>query len=134
MPDDRPRILLVEDDPDFAAFMLVLLERQGYAVHCANAASAGLRMLADRDIDLVITDIVMPEMDGIEFLQSLPARARGVPVVAVTGSPLNVNGTLSRVMHALGAVQVLDKPVAPADLVSVVRGALADKTALNQTA
>ena len=141
MANARPHILVVEDDPDFADFLHNLLERQDFQVARVSAAPAALRLLAAQEIDLVITDVVMPDMDGIEFLRSFPPNARGMPVIAVTGSPLNAGGTLSRVMRALGAVQVLAKPIAAADLVAAVHGALAVRTAgragrnsLNQTA
>jgi len=141
MANARPHILVVEDDPDFADFLHNLLERQDFRVAHASAAPAALKLLAAQEIDLVITDVVMPDMDGIEFLRSFPPNARGMPVIAVTGSPLNAGGTLSRVMRALGAVQVLAKPITAADLVAAVHGALAVRTAgragrnsLNQTA
>jgi CheY-like chemotaxis protein len=141
MADERPHVLVVEDDPHFADFLLNLLERQNFRVSAASAAPAALRILADGEIDLVITDVVMPDMDGIEFMRSFPPEARGLPVIAVTGSALNVGGTLSRVMRALGATQVLHKPVLAADLMAAVRGALQPKSALaacspsvNQTA
>ena len=134
-------ILVVEDDPDFADFLLNLLERQGFRVDYASAAPAALRLLASQNFDLVITDVVMTDMDGIEFLRSFPPQARGLPVIAITGSPLNAGGTLSRVMRALGASQVLVKPIAGTDLVAAIRDALQARSArpqqqhpLNQTA
>lgn len=141
MADERPHVLVVEDDPHFADFLLNLLERHAFRVSAASAAPAALRILAAGEIDLVITDVVMPDMDGIEFMRSFPPEARGLPVIAVTGSALNVGGTLSRVMRALGASQVLHKPVLAADLMAAVRGALQAKPApdghsssVNQTA
>lgn len=124
MASDSPQILVVDDDADFAEFLLNLLERQGFRVDCVRGAPAALRVLAAKRIDLVITDVVMPDMDGIEFLRSFPPAARGVPVIAITGSPLNAEGTLSRVMHALGATKVLVKPFPAAQLVAAVRSAL----------
>lgn len=141
MTTDRPRILVVDDDPDFVAFLCHLLERNGFRADSAATAPAALRALGGGEIDLVITDIVMPDMDGIEFLRSFPAVARGLPIIAVTGSPFNAHGTLSRVMHALGASKVFPKPLAAPELLAAIRGALdgaarrgARKSRLNQTA
>lgn len=140
MDQDRPLILVVDDDPDFAEFLRNLLDRNGFRVNSAGTARAALRALGEARFDLVITDVVMPDMDGIEFLRSFPPAARGMPVIAITGSPLNAHGTLSRVMRALGAAQVLPKPLPNAELLAAIRSALAGATGrwarrvrLNQT-
>lgn len=141
MANDRPRILVVDDDPDFLDFLCHLLDRHGFQAYSAATAPAALRALDSGGIDLVITDIVMPGMDGIEFLRSFPPVARGLPIIAVTGSPFNAHGTLSRAMQALGASQVFPKPLVAPELLTAIRGALdgatrADprKSRINQTA
>ncbi|WP_119422461.1 response regulator [Desertibaculum subflavum] len=136
MANEPPLILVVDDDPDFADFLRSLLDRNGFRASSAGTARAALRALGEGRVDLVITDVVMPDMDGIEFLRSLPPAARGLPVIAITGSPLNAHGTLSRVMHALGATQVLPKPLPNAELLAAIRNALATaprRVGLNQT-
>ena len=84
-PSPRGRILLVEDDPDTARFISrVLQKRGGYDVeHVPNPPAALPRLGAER-WDLVITDIEMPDMTGIELLETLRRKAPALPVAVIT--------------------------------------------------
>jgi signal transduction histidine kinase/DNA-binding response OmpR family regulator len=79
-------ILVIEDDPDTRALLSRILQEQGWAVREAANGCAGLECLADRPSDLILLDLMMPEMDGFEFLLELRARAvgRSVPVIVLS--------------------------------------------------
>jgi len=104
-------VLVVDDDPDVRALLRRSLEREGYAVVEAEHGRAALARLGEATPDLVLLDLMMPEMDGFEFLvelRRLPA-SRHVPVVVITAKDLTpedhrrLNGSVERIL-AKGAV------------------------------
>jgi LmbE family N-acetylglucosaminyl deacetylase/ActR/RegA family two-component response regulator len=117
-PSPRGRILLVEDDPDTARFIThVLSSRAGFHVEHAPSPRAALPRLAAERWDLVITDIEMPDMTGIELLESLRRAAPALPVAVITAHVT--------VDNALGALRAraddfMQKPLRPDSLVSSV--------------
>ena len=87
------KILLIEDEKNVAEFIIQGLEEDGYAVFYAGKYSEGLQVLEKQSIDLIILDILLPEMNGLEVCKNL--RNLGyvdVPILMVTalGSPENV--------------------------------------------
>ena len=80
------RILLVEDDPAIANLIVILLEREGYEVITSPTAETGLELAASRCPDLILMDIALPGMDGLEATRMLKTSetTRRVPVVALT--------------------------------------------------
>jgi len=113
-------VLVIDDDPLFADFLKRLLVRQGHRPVGVDSAADAIRILQALRFDLIITDVVMPEMDGIEFIRALRGLPAPPPVVAVTGSDLNENGTIGRIMKALGALAVMPKPLDQAALESLL--------------
>ncbi len=80
------RILLIEDDQLITNLIVILLEREGYEVITSSPAEAGLALAAGQPPDLVLMDIALPGMDGLEATRILKTRdaTRAVPVVALT--------------------------------------------------
>jgi two-component system, OmpR family, response regulator len=78
-------VLLVEDDDDNRELMAEVLAVAGYAVHAAASGPEALRTLAERSIDVVVTDLGMPGMGGLEMARAAKTIAPTVPVVVVTG-------------------------------------------------
>lgn len=116
----RRRVLAVEDDPDILRQIQFILERGGYAVGTARTGrEAVIALMRDR-FDLVISDIMMPEMDGMELLDYLrrdPSLAT-LPVILLTAKTQD-----SDVMagYQAGADMYLTKPFDPAELLSFVQ-------------
>ena len=80
------RILLVEDNPNISAMVGEFLERRGFAVDQARDGVEGLRLAADRGYDVVVLDLVLPHMDGIEVCRRLRREAgKSTPVLMLTG-------------------------------------------------
>ena len=67
------KILIVDDEPDILEFLQYNLEKEGYEVHLANNGAAGLETARKTQPDLIILDIMMPEMDGVEVCRRLRA-------------------------------------------------------------
>ncbi|MGB3723692.1 MAG: response regulator [Pacificimonas sp.] len=81
----QKRILLAEDDDSMRAFLERAIQRAGYDVIAVDRGTAALPHIAGGDFDLLLTDIVMPEMDGIELAQRAAALAPKMRVMFITG-------------------------------------------------
>lgn len=119
------RILVVDDDAlVLEALRSVLLS----AAHDVVAADDGVRALKafrSEAFDLVITDIVMPDGEGLDLIRSLVALRPAVPIIAMSGSPHAVTGRYLEMATLLGAQRVLPKPFDAATLLDMVRDVLA---------
>jgi CheY-like chemotaxis protein len=79
------RVLLVEDDDDNRELMAEVLASSGCEVLCASSGQDGLKTLSEHSVDVVVTDVGMPGMGGLEMARAAKAIAPKVPVVVVTG-------------------------------------------------
>lgn len=118
MPDHQT-ILVVEDDPFVRDIFQRVLERAGFKVLTAAHGKEALASFHKGGIGLVLTDILMPELDGFQLIRALKEEAPKLPVIAI--SVMNdVKDSRERVMK-LGAELAVCKPVAPRELVEMVR-------------
>jgi DNA-binding NtrC family response regulator len=117
------KILIVEDDTITRRNLSVLLSDEGYDVDQAGDGVQALEILAGRPFDLVLSDIVMPRMDGLKLLQQFQFMAPQMPVMIMTSY---VSDSLSSV--PAGAAEFIRKPFVLDDLLFKVQRAL-DKTA-----
>ena len=103
----RGRILLAEDDDSMRAFLERAIVRAGYDVVAVDRGTAALPHIAEGSFDLLLTDIVMPEMDGIELAQRAAALAPAMRVMFITGFAAVA---LSKDSGAPEGARVLSKP------------------------
>lgn len=118
---DEPRILVIDDEEVVLASLRKIFTRKGYHTDTFLTAREGLERLEQDGYDLVITDLMMPEMNGIELLKALRDRAMNVPTIMITGYP-----TISTAVKAmrLGARDYIAKPFTRKELLSPVMRAL----------
>lgn len=111
-------ILVLDDDPDMRALMQRHLAGAGYDVRLAESASAATQTIEAQRPDLIIADINMPEVGGVEFVSKLRdnARSAGIPVIYLTG----MEQTAELAVKTVG-FPLLSKPVAPRELLALVR-------------
>ena len=111
-----PRTLLVEDEANMVRTLAKILERKGYAVDTAATGEEALQRMAERTYDLVITDLNMPVMDGLQLLREMKARQIAPATIVLTG-----HGTIQSAVEAmkLGAGDYLIKPCHPEELLMV---------------
>jgi two-component system OmpR family response regulator len=114
------RILIVDDDPQIREVLTIALERGGFAVLRAGEGQAALRMAARETPDLMILDIGLPEMDGLEVCRRLRATS-DLPVLFLTARDDEVDRILGLEM---GADDYVTKPFSPRELVARVRAIL----------
>ncbi len=117
------RVLVIEDEEIVRALMVEMLEDAGYDVSEAGRAEAGLTRIATQTPDVVVSDIVMPGLSGLELLETVRGSHPSLPVVLVTGAGTHAN--LAQAL-ALGASSVVVKPFAHADLLAAVEVALSE--------
>jgi CheY-like chemotaxis protein len=104
------RILVVDDEDRLRRALRTVLERAGYEVREARSGQDAVRLWREEESDLVITDIHMPDKDGIETILELRALSPNLPIIAVSGSGQRKCRDLLRDAKLLGTVQTLDKP------------------------
>jgi DNA-binding response OmpR family regulator len=113
------RVLLIDDDPVLLGMMAQAFRSAGFEVRCAENGRKGLDALETFAADLVVTDIVMPEMEGIGTLLHIKRREAPPKVVAISGAGrLRTGDYLSWAEH-LGADAVLAKPFRMAEIVAL---------------
>jgi len=110
--ESAPTILVIEDDVKAASLLLLQLEQAGYRCDCVHSAEDALQWLQRQTPDIITLDILLPGMDGWQFLEHIrkDKRYRDIPVVIVSIVAEEEHG------YALGASQVLSKPVSKASL------------------
>ncbi|AOS43349.1 Alkaline phosphatase synthesis transcriptional regulatory protein PhoP [Lacunisphaera limnophila] len=116
----RSRILLVEDDAMLARTLVELLQRSDYEVALAKQGREAIERLAREPFALVISDIFMPDSDGLELLDHIRRLPMRPPVLAMSGSSTARIGGMLKVAVALGATRTLSKPFTPAEFLSTV--------------
>jgi DNA-binding response OmpR family regulator len=118
-------ILIVEDEDLLREGVQEFLEMHGYTVVGAGDGAEALEWLQDTHIDLVITDLVMPKLDGVDFVAKLRVNHPVLPVIVVSGSS---NSVISRYglksIEIPGANASLSKPFKSADLLVTVKALL----------
>lgn len=104
-------ILVIDDEVSQRQFVARALEKQGHAVAEAADGAEALKILADCTIDLVITDLLMPETDGIETIMALRQLYPATKIIAISGGGEYQSGTdFLRAAESLGADCTLTKP------------------------
>ncbi len=113
---------MVDDEPVVRELTVEILRRSGYKPHGVPSARHALELLEQEPFDLVVSDVVMPEMTGVEFLYELRARRPDLPVVLMTGGSKEPERTSKAV--EIGASGLLYKPFSHAELNAAVVAAL----------
>lgn len=118
---ERPSILIIDDEESMRRFLTVLLEKEGYRVVSSTTGRAALRVLEDEIFDVAITDLKMPDMDGIQVLEGIKAKCPSLPVVILTA-----HASTTSAIEALnkGAYQYLEKKAKNDEIALVVKNAL----------
>lgn len=120
-PAVRPlRVLLVDDDEPLRRVLRLGLERHGFAVIEAEDGNRALAQIGGEAFDWVVTDIVMPDCEGIELLRLLRLRCPRTRVIAMSGGGLGDADGYLQIARLLGASHVLKKPFVYTELVQLI--------------
>ena len=124
---DEYRILIVDDEQEFAALLSERLTARGLRVETAESGEAAIEMVHGGHFDVVVLDMVMPGLDGIETLRRLREREPDLQVILLTG-----HATVEKGVDAmkLGAADFLEKPAELSELIEKIREAHSRKLVL----
>jgi CheY-like chemotaxis protein len=122
------KILIVDDDSAVQATVKLLLERAGHSVVVASDGRKGLTIFEAGDFDLLLLDIFMPGMDGLETMRLIHQQQPLIPIIVISGNPVTWDSgsgpDFLTMATKLGAVSSLQKPFKPAALLAAVTGCL----------
>lgn len=118
-------ILVVEDDDACRETLAAMLEREGHEPLVPKTPAEALSIISESPPDLVITDILMPDLDGIELIIQAKKRNPELRCIAMSGGGRAPKELLLRAAKQLGAIESLQKPFERADLIRMVNRSLA---------
>lgn len=119
-----PTILVVDDDVALRAMLERALTRAGHTVTLAVNGADALRILETSSFDLVLTDLVMPDVEGLQLLRDLRKKPSPPPVIAMSGGARG-SATYLELASGLGAAEILAKPFTPQILIATIERVLA---------
>ncbi len=127
--DDKvvKHILCIEDEPEMIDLIRLILGRRGFEVSGAAGGTAGLKAVREQLPDLVLLDLMMPDMDGWEVYQQMKAdeATRGIPVIVVTAKAQSIDKVLG--LHIAKVDDYIAKPFSPQELMTSVEKILGRK-------
>lgn len=127
MSADPRRIVCIEDEPEMIELVKLILNRQGFEVYGALGGKEGLQKIADMQPDLVLLDLMMPEMDGWQVFQTLRVNPETshIPVIIVTAKAQSIDKVLG--LHIAKVDDYITKPFGPQELLQSVQKVLNSK-------
>ncbi len=121
------RVVCIEDEPEMIDLVKLILSRKGYEVTGAMGGREGLEVIAREKPDLVLLDLMMPDMDGWEVYQKMKAgeATRGIPVIVVTAKAQSIDKVLG--LHIAKVDDYITKPFGPQELLESVEKVMGRK-------
>ncbi|MEI6214267.1 MAG: response regulator [Desulfuromonadales bacterium] len=120
------RILLIDDDAQLLKVMEITLQKSGHEIFPAPDGKVALNLLKTQPVDLIITDIVMPEADGIEVISSFIGTESRPPIIAISGGSQRLDpDSLLKLARAMKVDLAIAKPFTPLELLKAVDTVLA---------
>ncbi|MEJ2165350.1 MAG: response regulator [Desulfobacterales bacterium] len=120
------RILIIDDEPQIRSMLRLMLEREGYEVVEAPDGIEGIRIYRQNPVDLIITDLIMPNKDGIGMIIDLKKEFPDVKIIAMSGGGLNKPEGYLKGAKKLGAACTLTKPIDREEMLRAVKNILKD--------
>ncbi len=126
------RILLVDDHEPVIISLMTMIEGMGHETITATSGRQALNVQKQTPVDVLVTDIFMPDMDGYELIQKFRRDYPGVKVIAISGGiPRAPGGPYLEVAQKMGASWVLRKPFSPAQFIDIICEATGERSAQN---
>jgi YesN/AraC family two-component response regulator len=115
------KVLIIDDEPYILLMLKKMLERAGYEVDLASNGREGMELFQKESADLVITDIIMPDREGLELIIEMKKKRPGLKIIAISGGGrISPDSYLECATH-FGAEKVFQKPFRQKELISAVR-------------
>ena len=119
-------ILLVDDDEAFLKAQAQVLTKAGFNLILAENGASALEIFKTQPIDIVITDIIMPEIEGLETIQKMRQMNRNVKIIAISGGGRNTPDDYLVLARKLGALKSLSNPYTATELLNLIEELLQD--------
>ena len=123
------RILIIDDESQIRSMLRLMLERVGYEIDEAPDGVEGIRLYRENPADLIITDLIMPNKDGIGMIIDLKKEFPKVKIIAMSGGGVNRPEGYLDGAKKLGATRTLTKPIDRDEMLKAVRETLNDTKA-----
>lgn len=120
-------ILVIDDDEIVNGLLLQMLSEAGYETYGVNDGSCGLKMLDTLPIDLVVTDIVMPEKEGLETIRAIRKDNKNIPIIAISGGGKIRPENYLKIALQFGADYAFQKPFDKGRFLAAVRECLSGR-------
>ena len=117
-------ILVIEDDLELQEFVKEFLEESGYRILLANNGNEGLEMIENNQLDLILTDLLMPEKDGVRVISDVKAHHPEIPIIAMSGGQSVFSPVFLEAAGTLGATKTLNKPFRNEELLQTIQDCL----------
>lgn len=114
------RVMVIDDDEVVRMTLTLVLEKAGHDVIAADDGRKGMALFKMNPTDVVLTDIYMPNQEGLATIMALRSAYPAVKVVAISGGGANAGLDVLPVAEALGADRALRKPISPKDLIATI--------------
>lgn len=133
MVDDAKRLVYIEDEVEMIDLVRLILGRKGFEVIGANGGKEGLEAVRAEVPDLVLLDLMMPDLDGWEVFQQMKAEeaTRHIPVIVVTAKAQTIDRVLG--LHIAKVDDYISKPFSPQELITSVEKVLDRKRTSTET-
>ena len=120
MDSEIKKILCIEDEPEMLDLLKLILSRRGFEVIGADGGRIGLELLKEHQPDLVLLDLMMPDMDGWDVFQQIKAddNLKHTPVIVVTAKAQNIDKVLG--LHIAKVDDYIAKPFSPKELLASI--------------
>ena len=115
------RILIIDDDAMIRDLLVQILEREGYETVTASGGKDGIKTHRENPADLIITDLLMPEKDGLETIMELRRNSQDVKIIAMSGGGKIDPKTYLQIAKTMGAIETIAKPFHLRELLKTVQ-------------
>lgn len=118
------KILVIDDEDQVRKMLRKLLENNSYDILEAENGNEGLKVFMDQAPDIVLTDLIMPEQEGLETIKEIRKVDPDVKIIAMSGGGINNPAMYLKIASKLGAEHVFTKPVESQELLKTIEGLL----------
>ena len=127
MDNNERKIVHIEDEPDMIDLVKLILSRKGYQVIGAEGGQEGLDAVREHKPDLVLLDLMMPDIEGWDVYQQLRAHeeTQDIPVIVVTAKAQNIDKVLG--LHIAKVDEYIPKPFSPQELLDAIEKVLSER-------
>ena len=117
----NPTVIIIDDDEQVCGLLSEVFESDGWLVYQASDGLAAKQLCLFGEVDLVITDLIMPNIEGLQIIMELRREHPALPIIAMSGGGRGAAGKYLTIAGKLGATTVVAKPISPLKILEIAR-------------